>query len=62
MAGFRIQSDICDVYVPRRDESKLKFWPFPEVNGERTAESQAILGKRVPKQKPTPETDEEALL
>jgi len=61
VAGFRIQSDICDVHVPRCDEGKL-VWPFPEVNGERTAESKAILGKRVPKQKPTPETDEEALL
>lgn len=61
MAGFRIQSDICDVHVPRRDEGKL-VWPFPVINDERTVESKAILGKRIPKAKATPETDEEALL
>jgi hypothetical protein len=61
MARQRIQPDIRNVHVSRRDEGKL-VWPFPSVNGERSEESKAILGKRVPKQKPTPETDEEALL
>jgi hypothetical protein len=62
MARQRIQPDICDVYVSGCDEGKLTSWPFPVVNGERLAQSQAILGKKLPKQKPTPETDEEALL
>jgi hypothetical protein len=61
VAGQSIQPNIRNVHVPGRDEGKL-IWPFPEVNGERTEESKAIMGKRVPKRKPTPETDEEALL
>ena len=62
MDRFGIQPDIYDVHVPRCNEDKLKHWPFPVVNGERTVESLTILGKRVKKQKDTFDDVEEALL
>lgn len=64
MDGFRVQSDIRNVDVPRCNKhtvGKLP-WPFPVVDGVRTEDSVSLMKARHVKIKPYLDDIEEAPL
>ena len=64
MDGFRIQSGVCNVDVPRPKQHTVGKtpWPFPVRDGVRTEESVRLMQAKHVKMKPNLDDMEEAPL